>query len=1259
MGNAGQFNRGVMRTVRMLPLNRKQIRLFSEEYLTGETEAFLEEMAKQDAWTFARRPLDLRQLIAIWEVTGQLGTRQKQHETNIAIKLKEEDSDRPGGNCLPDDKLRLGAERVALAMMLTRTRSVRSPEQPPDDLLPESILGPSSILTDWSLEERKSLLSRGLFDPATFGRVRFHHRSVQEYLAACRLKKLRKQGMPTSAVFRLLFADIYGIPVVFPSMRETAAWLALWDTDVCRELIRREPESLLSLGDPESLDMATRRDVVRAFAAVNENGGWYGIEIPVEQVRRIAHPELDSVIRECWGDGPANTDVLGFLLELVRMGPVERCADLAHTVAMDATALIDHRIDAIRALVSCVKYDILRGLANAMLDSSTCWPARIIHAVAGDLFPTVIDVGELIALMERTPEPPEGEIGGFKYYARNIVAAVEPQSEVAVSLRDGLADLVWRGRDVSQKPYRVYGRFDHLAPALAKLCELEWAKSSGAPSAKLIRACVIACRFAANVTDVEDSITALRAHFSSDSERRQKAYWAELAFYDEAETCADDWRRFHHAMTNSLVDFLTQADRTWLLEALADAEHPERRAVALHALLQLRHQGNEAGSELDDIRDRLNGEASLTAILANHLAPPTPEQKAANAEHEAWRRQREDEEAREEAQRRQREESLRRDLQAGADTAFSPDNLKGTMERLYRWFLDRAESHGPLDSWDRDALAEAFGAETAGRAEDALRMFWRAFTPTLWSTKSAGERNLVYWHAILGLLAVKVEASTPGWTVTLTSDDARSAVAHATTELNGLPPFVSHLAETHPTETEEVIGGEVSAELCIGGDRAHLPTLQALTHSDRHLKQLCVPRLLQELRFWPRTYTSENGPYWAGHLDRVLRVLSEARNPDDRKSILEVCVDHYCSEPTGPLAFTWLRGMFRFDAIRGTDILVEQFWEGEGLDISEYAVGAFAALLDHDESLVFETEDTQQQARALGKLVRLAHEYVRVEDDIVHKGVFSPGTRDHAETARRRLGEMLFSTPGPEPHRELLELANEEQFASLADRLRQRVRERAATNAEFAPYSPSNIVTLEERYEAPPSDSNGLFTVMMDRLDDLAHDLAHGDFSNRRTLQSIMEESEMQRTVAGRLKDMANGAYSVTREEEVADGKHTDIRLLSVNGNQKAVIEVKIADRRWSLNELKNALREQLVGRYLRDASCKVGCLLLTCHDKNKFWIHPETRKRIYFWDIVEYLNRKARNIEERDPRELRVSVYGLNLSGPTKIGRVDKCLPK
>ena len=42
-------------------------------------------------------------------------------------------------------------------------------------------------------------------------RVRFHHRSVQEYLAACRLRRLCDLGMPTRKLLRLLFAELYGV----------------------------------------------------------------------------------------------------------------------------------------------------------------------------------------------------------------------------------------------------------------------------------------------------------------------------------------------------------------------------------------------------------------------------------------------------------------------------------------------------------------------------------------------------------------------------------------------------------------------------------------------------------------------------------------------------------------------------------------------------------------------------------------------------------------------------------------------------------------------------------------------------------------------------------------------------------------------------------------------------------------------------------------------------------------------------------------
>lgn len=67
---------------------------------------------------------------------------------------------------------------------------------------------------------------------------RFHHRSTQEYLAARRLLSLRRSGMSTKALLRLLFSTCYGVDVVFPSMRAIAAWLALWDDSVRDALVR-------------------------------------------------------------------------------------------------------------------------------------------------------------------------------------------------------------------------------------------------------------------------------------------------------------------------------------------------------------------------------------------------------------------------------------------------------------------------------------------------------------------------------------------------------------------------------------------------------------------------------------------------------------------------------------------------------------------------------------------------------------------------------------------------------------------------------------------------------------------------------------------------------------------------------------------------------------------------------------------------------------------------------------------------------------
>jgi hypothetical protein len=305
----------------------------------------------------------------------------------------------------------------------------------------------------------------------------------------------------------------------------------------------------------------------------------------------------------------------------------------------------------------------------------------------------------------------------------------------------------------------------------------------------------------------------------------------------------------------------------------------------------------------------------------------------------------------------------------------------------------------------------------------------------------------------------------------------------------------------------------------------------------------------------------------------------------------------------------------------------------------------FATLFGDRDAVVFEIADPAQRARVLGHLIRSAHAFVRCEYDPVHERVCSPNTRDRVETVRNFLFSALLDTPGPEARRATLELANEVNLAHFPDRLRLLARQRAAQDAEFAPFDPAAIAELESRYEAPPHDRDGLFTVMMDRLEDLAHDVSQYDFTDRRTLRSITDETEMQRTLSWRIEAKANGAFVVTREDEVADLKRTDIRLLAIRGHQKAVIEVKLADSRWSLTDLERALRDQLIGQYLRHEACKAGCLLLTYDRRKKSWTHPITGEHLKFSEMVAYLNERARALEVEGLHSIRLAVLGLDLT--------------
>ena len=291
--------------------------------------------------------------------------------------------------------------------------------------------------------------------------------------------------------------------------------------------------------------------------------------------------------------------------------------------------------------------------------------------------------------------------------------------------------------------------------------------------------------------------------------------------------------------------------------------------------------------------------------------------------------------------------------------------------------------------------------------------------------------------------------------------------------------------------------------------------------------------------------------------------------------------------------------------------------------------------------------DHNKRAVALGKLLRSAYRVVRPEDDVKHQGAYTPSTRDEAERARSFLLSALLDTPGCVAQQLLMQLSREPEFRHFPDRLRYLARERAAKDAEFEAWSTTAVKDLDQILEMPPQNRDGLFRVMMDRLGDLQHHLSHDDFTDRRLLQIIHEEHDMQRVVAHKLKESAHGAYTVTREEEVADAKEPDIRLLTKPGGAKAAIEIKIADKRWSLKDLEKALKVQLTKQYLRHNDCRAGCLLLTYDGVRKSWPTARRGKRLTFVQLIEYLNGKAAEIELAQSGQVKVAVFGLDLTDP------------
>lgn len=1233
-----------VRIVGLTPLSGEQIKQIAESRQVKNIAGLLSEIDRKRAWDFARRPQELIEICAYWNEYGRLGTRSEQIAEDIRRKLQEI-GERKRHTRLSDARALDGAERLALAQVLTRKRTIRFSDLSLDAHEAEAAIDPSIILNDWSESDRAELLQRPLFGFASYGRVRFHHRSVSEFLAAQRLRRLSVDGqMPRAALFRLLFGECYGQALVFPSMRAVAAWLAIADDAVRDEMVRREPEALMDDGDPESFPISARARILSAYVERYGSDGWRGVRIPYPQALRFASPDLSSTVRSLWEERRTSPEVSELLINLIQAARIEDCCDIAADVADDPEALPGDRITAVTALAEMTAPGDLSSLVASLLNEPH-WPSRVKEGVVDPLFPKHLSAENLVRLLGQI-DVDKRSVGGIEWTLPRLIPQwTLPDTEVTL-LRDLLARLIEDSIEQVNHWPRYGSKYRHLTSALAALCLRQFDDTRPPPDG-FVEAAVIATRLKGNEFGDEKPAEELLGRL-----RQAPRGWREFIYSAEGRFCVahvparnDDAFGMNIAYDSS-VGALDHDDFDWLLEVTADAGLDERiRAAAFRdALYLLRVDGQPIEERAAALRDVAIDQPSWLEKLEQWLVPAKPDKSYA-AQEAKWQKQAAARKAKE-AEAIQTWVDWRQDILGDPDAYFAKTSISRIVWDFAQVLERDPEDLGCHAHWNGAVISAHFNDVITERVRAAFCAYWRTIKVPLRYERAVDERNTIWSSWIHALAGVYAEAEQSEWARNLGRKDAEVAARLVPVELNGVPPWIADLVAHQPEVVDTTLGNELSVQLDDAVSSEFPRLLAAFSRAEQPVLKFFAPRVWAWLSTTDAAFDGEQQQARMNdHLERAIDYL--LRVSFDRSQLAALAQLRLAGGLGEPFALLWLRLMLSVAPQQAIAILEQQIGLLEPPARYRLCESLFATFGDrHSTRFCPDLSEESFAPAVLLALVRLAYAEIRFSDDIDRAGggVFSPTTRDEAQDGRGAVLSALLARRGAEAWAIKQEMRSDPLFAQFKDRLDQIAREKAATDAEGPPLSDRDISQIERYGEAPQADRNGMFRLMMDRLADLQHDIAVHEFSERSILVGINREKDMQVWFARRLQERENGVYRVDREAMVVNDKETDIRLLSVSSNAQAVLELKLANNGYSVRDLECALKEQLVGQYMRHDDCRAGCLLVTMNTPRE-WHCPDTGTKLDFLALLARLQNLAAKLERQLNHEVRLAVVGIDVS--------------
>jgi hypothetical protein len=1229
---AKETERPTLLVVQLIPLSKEQRKLLAIASRVSDADVFNEAISRQGLEALAERPGDVLELAKYWAEHRKFGTLAAMSKETISLKLAEPDPYRPDNSVLPLSKAREGAERLAAALTLGKSFTLRSPGQEPDPLLASGALDPTALLDNWTIAECNALLRRGIFALSTYGRLRFHHRSTQEYLTAEWLERFINQGQ-RSEVFKLIFAEKYGVETVVPSLRSAAAWLALRHPDIRDEIIRREPLLLIQQGDPSGLPPDAKAALLLRFATRHADGDISDDSMDRRAIFLFASPDLADTIRQVW---KINTrlDFRTDLVRLVREGRIAARADLAYAMASDAAARDYNRIVAVQALVACEATKEISQIAKQLMSQARAASPRLASEFAQALFPKHLTIGQLLKLIGTSKQPREFSTEGFAHIIDDLWSAC-PSGQRSDFIA-GIAELC------SQKPFahdfqRVSKQHQELAKHLGRIArDVVTSLGDSDPPAYLLTFLGVVER-AERPASPDENDPPLNEIVQSKLKLHQALFWCDVEdvrqYHRHANPLLHPWQvHFGGAQLWSL----TQADLPWLFEDLKRRDREDDRRMSLSAIAMV--LGPELRVQKAALRKMIKTAPVLIEDLDRFLAPP-----AQNKEMQRLNKQAERLDAQKKKQDEKAGESWRKFrtiIQSSAGELADPARVHTStglsrLRNLTHWLRRKTGKDYESAALQWRLLEGAFSRAVAEAYRDAMMALWRIVEPAR-PERTGGGGTSVKWTTILAFAGLSIEAADdPTFGSRLTTEEARRAALHGCLSEQGYPDWIESLARYRPDAAvptiRETFAEEWSSEQ------------NAVSYFLYKYSQLSVSVPFEILTALYEIISTIE-PKQLQVLDRGLRIARHlVVRPEWRDGLKNIAIARFRSNKTSrpDWATRYVALLFLIDVPVAAEVLLSWLRKLQPSTRRPLSIKLLGILFGHHDPLA-PISLNETPASTLAQLLLFAFQEVRPEDDAVHEGVYSHDARDDAEGGRNVLLKALLETSGPAAHNAMLRLSKHHDMRARKLRFRELARGMAERDAEIPAWLAEDVLKFERDHVFPVKSGPDLYQLTQAVVKEIGWDFDNADASSRAVLETAEDEDAVQNWLAEQLRLRANDRYHAGRETQIAEGNMPDILVSATSAAVQVAIEAKHGGKNWSTQALEHALRHQLAEDYLRPANRRHGIFVVTNH-RHRGWTHPRTGQRFNFSEMVAYLNGVASGITSNAVGEVCVTVIGIN----------------